>query len=134
MLTKLRGYAMKGTATKILDSRYSDFVEALQKLGELQSMTRMIVRLSYQEDESWQVRDENLDPGEQDDLRIMHDLWQMGWLEVREITVQSKNGLRRKYVLKVCLEEIARFFEQEKLRRSSMVKEPFQAQKERVPA
>ncbi len=124
---------MKGT-TKTLDSRYSDFIETLQKLGELQNMTRMIARLSYQEDQSCQVMEENLDPGEKDDFRIMHDLWQMGWLEVREITMQSKNGLRRKYVLKVCLEEVARFFEQEKLRRSSLAKETFQAQKERVPA
>ena len=125
---------MKGTATKILDSRYSDFIEALQKLGELKSMARMIARLSYQEDESWQVMEGNLDPGEQDECRMMHAFWQMGWIEVREITNLSKSGLRRKYVLKVCLEEIAGYFKQETLRRSSLAREAVQVQKERVSA
>jgi predicted transcriptional regulator len=125
---------MKGTATKILDSRYSDFIETLQKLGELQSMTRIIARLSHQEDESCQVMEENLDPGEQDGFSIMHAFWQMCWLEVREITKQSKCGLRRKYVLKVCLEEIAVYFKQENLRRSSLARETFQVQKQKVPA
>ncbi len=118
---------MKGTATKILDRRFSDFIEALQKLGELQSTARMINCLSHQEDESWQGLQEDSGTGEQDEYRMLNAFWQMGWIEVREITKQSKSGLRRRYVLKVCLEEIVEYLKQDKLRRkSSLTGDAFQ--------
>jgi len=125
---------MKGMATKVLDSGYSDFVEALQKLGELQSLAGMITSLSQRKDEPWQGKDEGLDLEEQDTYRMMHAFWQMGWIEVREITRKRKSGPRKNYALKVCLDEIVGYFEQERLRRSPLAKEAFQMHKVQVPA
>jgi len=37
---------------RILDSRYLEFIEYLQKLGELQSLSRMIIDLSHLENDA----------------------------------------------------------------------------------
>ncbi len=126
---------MKGTATKVLDRRFSDFIEALQRLGELQSTVRMINRLSQQEDENLQTFQEDLNAGEYDGYRMLQTFWQTGWIEVHEMTKQHKSGLRRRYVLKVCLEEIAEYLKQDRLRRkSTLIGEGFQFQEEKIPA
>jgi hypothetical protein len=126
---------MRGTAVRILDDRYLEFLEALRDLGELKGLVRLIADLSGAGE--WSCDDSGgggtvfLRP---EMNRAIHTFWMMGWIEVREITRKSKYGLKKNLSLKVCLDKIADHFEQERLRRSVLAAEAFRLHKVPVTA
>ncbi|MBN1234533.1 MAG: hypothetical protein JW999_00610 [Methanotrichaceae archaeon] len=123
---------------RVLDSRYLEFIEYLQKLVELQSITRMITILSSQEDEvedeAWDRSEGVYDQQEREAGKMMYSFWQRGWIEIREIEKKRENGPGKEYVVKVRLKRIVEYFGEEKLTRSARSKYLFTGQKTPVPA
>jgi len=125
---------MRGTAVRVLDGRYLEFIEALRSLGELGSITRLIADLSRAGEESCGDADPGGGSVRPETNRDIHAFWMMGWIEVREITRNSKYGPKKSYRLKVCLDKISGHFEQERMRRSVLTAEAFRLQKAAVTA
>ncbi len=123
---------MRGTAVRVLDERYLEFIEALRSLGELGSITRLIADLSMAGEESCEDAGGGLIRPETN--KTIHAFWMMGWIEVREITRKSKYGPKKNYRLKVCLDKISGHFEQERMHRSVLTGEAFRLQKAAVTA
>lgn len=111
---------MRVSAIRILDDRFMEFIEALQSLGELQNVIKLIAHLSSADEPP---EDVDLDLREVEASTTMRALWENGWIEVREVKRQSKGILRRAYMLRINLEKIARYFEQEKVQRSILARE-----------
>lgn len=95
--------------TRVLDSRYLEFIEYLQKLGELKSITRLISNLCDQNETATKM------PGKygrkclQENTtssRLIYLFWQRRWIEVREIEKKRDNGIMKEYVIKLSLKEI----------------------------
>ncbi len=126
---------MKGAAVRVLDDRYLEFIAALQKLGEFRSVARMIVRISgalgTEEELDEDIAPESLRP---EVNRAIHALWKKGWIEVREIRRVSKYGPKKDYRLKVCLDRIENYFEQERISKSVLAGHTFRAHGMAVPA
>ena len=114
---------------RILDSRYLEFIEYLQKLGELKSLTRMITNLSYQENEDRERSKASDEQKERDASKLMYLFWQRGWIEIREIETKRENGQRKDYVIKVSLEKIVEYLVEKKRTRPAMSKYIFSKQK-----
>ena len=91
---------------RVLDSRYLEFIEYLQKLGELQSITRMIARLCSQEGAAL-IRAERYGQDEAEASRMLFLFWKKRWIEVKEIEKKREDGLLREYVIKLSLNKIA---------------------------
>jgi predicted transcriptional regulator len=106
---------------RVLDSRYLEFIEYLQKLGELQSITRMIAKLCGQEDvaikRSEKYRQEHVQ-GNTETSKMMYIFWKKRWIEVREIEKKRDNGLFREYIVKLSLKEIVDYLAEAEMRRS----------------
>lgn len=118
---------MRVSAIRILDDGFMEFIEVLQSLGELQSVIRLVAHLSSADEPP---EDADLDLREIEASTAMRALWENGWIEVREVKRQSKGILRRAYTIRMNLEKIARYFEQEKAQRSILTREaiPHEAQ------
>jgi predicted transcriptional regulator len=123
---------MRGTAVRILDERYLEFIEALRSLGELGSITRLIADLSRAGEEPCDDAGGGLIRPEMN--KTLHAFWTMGWIEVREVTRKGKYGLKRNYRLKVSLDKISGHFEQGRMRQSVLTAEVFRLQKAAVTA
>lgn len=128
------GVAAMRERARVLDSRYLEFIEYLQKLGELQSIKRMITNLSYQEDEAWERSKAGHEQQERDASKMMYSFWQRGWIEIREIEKERENGQGKDYVIKVRLKKIVEYLGEEKRIRSARSKYIFPGQKMQVPA
>lgn len=126
---------MKGAAVRVLDDRYLEFIAALQKLGEFRSVARMIVRISgalgTEEELDEDIAPESLRP---EVNRAIHALWKKGWIEIREIRRVSKYGPKKDYRLKVCLDRIENYFEQERISKSVLARHAFPTHEMAVPA
>jgi predicted transcriptional regulator len=110
---------MRGTAVRVLDERYLEFIEALRNLGELSSITRLIADLSRAGGEPCEDAGGGSIRPEMN--KTIHAFWMRGWIEVREITRKSKYGPKKNYRLKVSLDKISGHFEQERMRRSRAI-------------
>lgn len=109
---------MKGRA-KVLDSGYQEFVEYLQKIGELDSTVRMIYSLSSSGD-GYSIELQNRDYPEIAGVNgLLFSFWQRGWIEIRERDRKGKDWHKKEYSLLVRLDEIADYCAQEKNHRKS---------------
>jgi len=94
---------------RVLDSRYLEFIEYLQKLGELQSIARMIARLCGQDEPAIKMSEkygQEFLKKETISSRMMYLFWQKRWIEVREIEKRRDYGLMREYVITLNLKDI----------------------------
>lgn len=111
---------MKGRA-RVLDSRYLEFIEYLKKLGEQQNIVRIIHRLSNQQYEAGgELAGFHMEKSDAD--KMMYSFWQRGWIEIREMEKQGKNGHGKEYTLKVRLDEIVEYLNHEREGRSAGAK------------
>ncbi len=103
---------MKGRA-KVLDSRFMEFIEYLQKMGELQNMVRMIDSFAEMRDREYDVPNIESNQVNNNGIDLLFPFWRNGWIEIREIDKRRKDWHIKEYTLRVRLDEIAAYFEQE---------------------
>ena len=107
---------MKGRA-KVLDSGFMEFVEYLQKIGELHNTLRMIDRLRERHSEDYKELDlehhnQKIDHQKierESGFNMLFSFWRKGWIEIREIDRRGKDWHRKEYTLLVRLEQIVEY-------------------------
>ena len=110
---------MKGNGNELLDSGYWKFIDILERLGEFESMTRMINQLSHLDD-GLSNQAESLNQSQNRHLsiagsktgRLIYEFWKMGLIDACEIRSKGKNKEAKRYKLKICLNEISGYFAQ----------------------
>jgi predicted transcriptional regulator len=100
---------------RILDSRYLEFIEYLQKLGELQSLSRMIIDLSHLENDAWKRSETGIEKHERDASKMMYSFWQRGWIEIRETEKKDEKKPGKEYSIRVRLKKITEYFREESI-------------------
>ncbi len=114
---------MQVSTTKMLDNRYVEFIEDLESLGELRNVTRLVAHLLNADEIPFDDAETDQELREIEASAAIRTLWENGWIEVREVKRESKGGLRKAYALRIYMEKIARYFEQERLKRSILARE-----------
>lgn len=109
----------RGKAMELLDSGYWEFIDILDRLGELGSTAGMINQLSHYEDDSLnrtgllnQLRNNPLSFRESKTSIMIYEFWKNGWIDACEVKSKCKNKDAKRYRLKICLKEISGYFAQ----------------------
>ena len=104
----------------LLDSGYWEFIDTLERLGELESIASMINQLSHYENDLLnqagllnQLKDNPLSFGESKTSLMIYEFWKNGWINACEVKSKCKNKDAKRYKLKICLDEISGYFAQE---------------------
>jgi predicted transcriptional regulator len=110
---------------KLLDSGYWEFIDTLERLGELESTASMINQLSHHENGPLnqagslnQLKDHHLSFGESKTSIMIYEFWKNGWIDACEVKSKCKNKDAKRYKLKICLDEISGYFAQERPERA----------------
>ena len=119
---------------RILDSRYLEFIEYLQKFGELQSLSRMIIDLSHLENDAWKRSETGIEKHERDASKMMYSFWRRGWIEIRETERKNEKRPGKEYSIRVRLKKIIEYFGEEKHTGSVGSEYIFLGQEAQVPA
>ena len=106
---------MKGRA-KVLNSKFMEFIEYLQKIGELHNIMKIIDSISVKKTENCEKLHTELDESNMSGIDMLFFSWQKGWIEIRETERRGKDWHRKEYALLVQLEEIAAYCGQENSR------------------
>jgi predicted transcriptional regulator len=104
---------MKGRA-KLLDSRFMEFIEYLQKMGELHNILRMIDSFYGMNGMDCSELDTGHYNVENSEFIMLFSFWRKGWIEIRETERRRKDWHIKEYALLVRLDEIAAYCAQEK--------------------
>ena len=104
---------MKGRA-RVLDSGFLEFVEYLQKIGELQNTVRIIDSFSETKAEKGEAQHNEFYRANKSGIDLLFPFWRKGWIEIRETERKGKDRQIKEYALLLHLEEIADYFAQEK--------------------
>ena len=104
---------MKGRA-RVLDSGFLEFVEYLQKIGELQNTVRIIDSFSETRAEEGEAQHNEFYRANKSGIDLLFPFWRKGWIEIRETERKGKDRQIKEYALLLHLEEIADYFAQEK--------------------
>jgi len=89
-----------------------DFIEKLQKIGELKNMVRMIEALAEMKYEDYENLNIDSDQMKNSGIDLLFPFWRNGWIEIRETERKGKDRHMKEYALRVCLEEITAYFDQ----------------------
>lgn len=122
---------MKGRA-RILDSAFLEFVEYLQKIGELQNTVRIIDSFSEMRAEENEAQHNEFCQANKSGVDLLFPFWQKGWIEIRETDRRGKDRQIKEYALLLHLEEIADYFAQEEHHSSRSSGYPLSKQNPRV--
>ena len=104
---------MKGRA-KLLDSGFLEFIEYLQKMGELHNILRMKDSFNGMNEKDCSELDTGRYYEEKSGFNMLFSFWRKGWIEIRETDRRRKDWPIKEYTLLVRLEEIAAYCAQEK--------------------
>ena len=104
---------MKGRA-KLLDSGFREFIEYLQKMGELHNILRMIDSFYSMNGMDCSELDTGHYNVEKGGFDMLLSFWRKGWIEIRETDRRRKDWPIKEYTLLVRLEEIAAYCAQKK--------------------
>jgi hypothetical protein len=113
---------VKGRRIKVFDDSYCDFLDVLQKLGELGRLQTLIYRLEGRDEEAPDCHPD-CHPWTEEELGrnragALHTFWDRGWIEVREIHTERKSGPVRQYRVQVRLDKIGQYFDSARMVKS----------------
>ena len=117
---------MKQTTVKVLDDRDQEFVEALRGLNMQRSTAALITYLANASEAT--SREIEMGTGlRQPEVSLgMRLLRENKWIMEREIKSERKGRPMKVYSLGVSLEEIIKYYEEEKSRESALAMEAIQ--------
>lgn len=104
---------MKGRA-KVLDSGFMEFIEYLQKIGELHNILRMIDSFNESEAEGRADLNSGQHSEKEGEFNMLFSFWRKGWIEIRETDRRGKDWHRKEYALLIRLEEISAYCSEKK--------------------
>ena len=89
---------MKGRA-KLLDSGFREFIEYLQKMGELHNILRMIDSFNGMNEKDCSELDTGRYYEEKSGFNMLFSFWRKGWIEIRETERRRKDWPIKEYTL-----------------------------------
>lgn len=91
-----------------------EFVEYLQKIGELHNILKMINSFNERECEACAELRSGRYNEKEGGFNMLFSFWKKGWIEIRETDRRGRDWHRKEYALLIRLEEIAAYCSQKK--------------------
>ena len=117
---------MRESTVKILDDKDMEFVETLRSLGVPRNVATLITFLANVDEASSREIEMGSDLRQPEVSIAMRSLRENNWIEEREIKREGKGRPMKVYSLRASIDEIIKFYEQQKLNESAQAMESIQ--------
>ena len=121
---------MRESTVKILDDKDMEFVEALRSLSVSRNVATLITFLANVDEASSREIEMGSDLRQPEVSIAMRPLRENNWIEEREIKREGKGRPMKVYSLRASIDEIIKFYEQQKLDESAQAMESIQRLKQ----
>ncbi|MCJ7445041.1 MAG: ArsR family transcriptional regulator [Methanotrichaceae archaeon] len=123
---------MKESTVKILDDKDMEFVETLRSLGVPRNVATLITFLANVDEASSREIEMGSDLRQPEVSIAMRSLRENTWINEREIKREGKGRPMKVYSLKASIDEIIKYYEQQKLNESAQAMESIQRLKDLI--
>lgn len=123
---------MRESTVKVLDDKDMEFVETLRSLGVPRNVATLITFLANVNEASSREIEMGSDLRQPEVSIAMRTLRDNGWIDEREVKREGKGRPMKVYSLKATIDEIIKYFEEEKLHESAQAMESIQRLKELI--
>jgi len=123
---------MKESTVKILDDKDMEFVETLRSLGVPRSVATLITFLANVDEASSREIEMGSDLRQPEVSIAMRTLRDNHWIDEREIKREGKGRPMKVYSLRADIDEIIKYFEEQKLHESAQAMESIQRLKQLI--
>lgn len=123
---------MRESTVKVLDDKDMEFVETLRSLGVPRNVATLITFLANVSEASSREIEMGSDLRQPEVSIAMRTLRDNGWIDEREVKREGKGRPMKVYSLKATIDEIIKYFEEEKLHESAQAMESIQRLKELI--
>ena len=123
---------MRESTVKILDDKDMEFVETLRSLGVPRNVATLITFLANVNEASSREIEMGSDLRQPEVSIAMRSLRENNWIEEREIKREGKGRPMKVYSLRASIDEIIKFYEQQKLNESAQAMESIQRLKQLI--
>jgi predicted transcriptional regulator len=123
---------MKESTVKILDDKDMEFVETLRSLGVPRSVATLITFLANVDEASSREIEMGSDLRQPEVSIAMRTLRDNHWIDEREIKREGKGRPMKVYSLRANIDEIIKYFEEQKLHESAQAMESIQRLKQLI--
>ena len=127
---KAGGVAIKEAAAKVLDENDQDLIEALEVVGVKRNVATIIVYLKDLDEATSRGIEKGSGLRQPEVSIAMRTLREKGWIAEREVKHGGKGRPTRLYKLTTSIEELVRYYEEEKRNESSRAMQSIQKLKE----
>jgi predicted transcriptional regulator len=124
--------SMKESTVKILDDKDMEFVETLRSLGVPRSVATLITFLANVDEASSREIEMGSDLRQPEVSIAMRTLRDNHWIDEREIKREGKGRPMKVYSLRANIDEIIKYFEEQKLHESAQAMESIQRLKQLI--
>jgi predicted transcriptional regulator len=124
--------SMKESTVKILDDKDMEFVETLRSLGVPRSVATLITFLANVDEASSREIEMGSDLRQPEVSIAMRTLRDNHWIDEREIKREGKGRPMKVYSLRADIDEIIKYFEEQKLHESAQAMESIQRLKQLI--
>src|SRR5512136_710249 len=123
---------MRESTVKILDDKDMEFVETLRSLGVPRNVATLITFLANVDEASSREIEMGSDLRQPEVSIAMRSLRENNWIEEREIKREGKGRPMKVYSLRASIDEIIKFYEQQKRDESAQNMESIQRLKQLI--
>jgi predicted transcriptional regulator len=123
---------MRESTVKILDDKDMEFVETLRSLGVPRNVATLITFLANVDEASSREIEMGSDLRQPEVSIAMRSLRENNWIEEREIKREGKGRPMKVYSLRASIDQIIKFYEQQKLNESAQAMESIQRLKQLI--
>jgi predicted transcriptional regulator len=123
---------MRESTVKILDDKDMEFVETLRSLSVSRNVATLITFLANVDEASSREIEMGSDLRQPEVSIAMQPLRENNWIEEREIKREGKGRPMKVYSLRASIDEIIKFYEQQKLDESAQAMESIQRLKQLI--
>jgi len=123
---------MRESTVKILDDKDMEFVETLRSLSVSRNVATLITFLANVDEASSREIEMGADLRQPEVSIAMRPLRENNWIEEKEIKREGKGRPMKVYSLRASIDEIIKFYEQQKLDESAQAMESIQRLKQLI--
>jgi predicted transcriptional regulator len=134
MFYKSAGIIIKQSAVEVLDEKDLEFIEALQSLDVPRNVASLITILASVDEATSREIEMGTDLRQPEVSIAMRTLRNNNWVEEREINKEGKGRPMKMYKLRISLDKIIKYYEDEKISESAQAMEAIQKLRELTTA
>lgn len=117
---------MRISAVRMLDDTDREFADTLKGLGANRNVATLIIYLAHMDEAASKEIEMGTDLRQSEVSMAMQALRRNGWIVERSTKIGKKNRSIKVYALNIGLDEIIRYFEEQKMRESARIMESIQ--------